>query len=116
MPNEISIGSVAAASGASENAMEPDTRPPTPPSRGPPTATAAPLPNPQLRLDPALGLVVIEFRDANGIITTSIPTQRQLHAYRIWEQNRSPPTGPHQAQQREATQSAASRKPSGDGA
>ncbi|MCK8786351.1 hypothetical protein M0638_18395 [Roseomonas sp. NAR14] len=46
-------------------------------------AAAAPLrPNPSLRIDGALGLVVIEFRDWAGRITGSIPTSQELAAYR----------------------------------
>lgn len=44
----------------------------------PPTANA---PNPKLRVDPELGLVVLEFRSAQGE-TTSHPTSRELDAYR----------------------------------
>jgi hypothetical protein len=45
-------------------------------------ATASPgTPNPTLRLDPALGLVVIEFLSKSGAVTSSIPSQRQLTAY-----------------------------------
>ena len=45
-------------------------------------ATASPgTPNPTLRLDPALGLVVIEFVNQSGAVTSSIPSQRQLTAY-----------------------------------
>jgi hypothetical protein len=39
------------------------------------------MPNPSLRLDPALGLVVLEFRDAHGRRET-LPTERELAAYR----------------------------------
>ncbi len=39
-------------------------------------------PNPQLRLDPVLGLLVVEIRDASGAVVASIPTARQLAAYR----------------------------------
>jgi hypothetical protein len=50
----------------------------------PALADGAPMhPNPSQRLDPALGLVVIEFRDASGNVTDSIPTERQLQAYRL---------------------------------
>jgi len=59
--------------------------------RAEPSATIAPapaaapsepvLPNPQLRLDAALGLVVLEFRDRGGQSRT-IPTERELDAYR----------------------------------
>ena len=41
-------------------------------------------PNPSLQLDPALGLVVIEFRNDSGAITNSIPSERQLRAYERW--------------------------------
>ena len=32
-----------------------------------------------------LGLVVIEFRNDSGTVTTSIPSERQLEAYQRWE-------------------------------
>ena len=40
------------------------------------------FPNPSLRLDHGLGMVVIEFRDPGGQVTRSIPSQRQIDAYR----------------------------------
>lgn len=43
---------------------------------------APPVPNPRLRLDPLLSLVVIEFRDSGGEISQSIPSARELAAYR----------------------------------
>jgi hypothetical protein len=54
-----------------------------------------PFPNPTLRLDPGLALVVIEFRDGAGEVRDTIPTQAQLDAYRSWERNKSgtPPPG-----------------------
>ncbi|TCZ53193.1 hypothetical protein [Roseicella aquatilis] len=39
------------------------------------------VPNPSLRLDPALGLVVMEFRDRQGR-TETLPTEKELEAYR----------------------------------
>ncbi len=49
----------------------------------PPPATAArAMPNPSLRLDPGLGMVVLEFHDAAGQVTSSIPSERVLKAYR----------------------------------
>ena len=45
-------------------------------------STQAGSPNPRLQLDPALGLVVIQFRDGDQGSATSIPTQQQLEAYR----------------------------------
>ncbi len=38
-------------------------------------------PNPSYRLDPALGMVVIEFMSAGGVVRSSLPTQQQLDAY-----------------------------------
>ena len=108
MPNERSVSAVAAVGGASENPAEPKAEPFTPPSHAPPVRRASPIPNPQMRLDPALGLVVIEFRDTSGAVTTSIPSQRQLSAYRMWEQNRPLPVGPHQLPQLEVHRPAAS--------
>lgn len=39
-------------------------------------------PNPRLRIDRDLGMVVIEFRDAAGRMTASLPTNREIEAYR----------------------------------
>ncbi len=48
-----------------------------------PVPAAAPVtPNPRLRLDAPLGMVVIEFRDAGGDVANTIPTPRQIAAYR----------------------------------
>ena len=38
--------------------------------------------NPKLRIDRDLGMVVIEFRDAAGRVSVSLPSQRELEAYR----------------------------------
>ena len=43
-----------------------------------------PIPNPTLRFDPVLGLVVIEFYSTTGAVTTSVPSQRQLQEYQRW--------------------------------
>jgi hypothetical protein len=48
----------------------------------PPAANPRPFPNPSLRLDAGLGMVVLEFRDDLGEVTNSIPSQRILQAYR----------------------------------
>lgn len=39
-------------------------------------------PNPRLRLDRDLGMVVIEFRDAAGRLAASLPTSREIEAYK----------------------------------
>ncbi|WP_188899618.1 hypothetical protein [Caldovatus sediminis] len=40
------------------------------------------VPNPALRIDHALGMVVIEFRNSAGGLSWSIPSARELAAYR----------------------------------
>jgi hypothetical protein len=42
-----------------------------------------PAPNPSLRIEPALGVVVVEMRDPTGEVVRSVPTQRELQAYRL---------------------------------
>jgi hypothetical protein len=39
-------------------------------------------PNPALQMDPELGLVILEFRDRRGEVAATIPTSRELDAYR----------------------------------
>ena len=48
--------------------------------------------NPSFRFDPTVGLVVIEFHDNTGAVSNSIPSQRQLEAYRTGQQ--TPPGEP----------------------
>lgn len=50
------------------------------PIAGPPPA--APAPATQLRIETALQLVVVEFRSADGEMRQSIPTPREIDAYR----------------------------------
>lgn len=51
-------------------------------SAPPPPSPEAGPPNPRLRVDRDLGVLVIEFRDMTGKVTVSIPTPRELEAYR----------------------------------
>jgi hypothetical protein len=46
------------------------------------TGHGRPFPNPTLRLDATLGMVVLEFRDDQGSVKSTIPSQRVLEAYR----------------------------------
>ena len=91
MPSDLTVSRVTAPAAAGG-----DTRPAPPPPRG--VAAAPPgtaMPNPSLRLDPALSMVVIEFRDDSGAVRSSIPSQQQLDAYRAWERSNTgpPPRG-----------------------
>lgn len=82
MPNDVSIGALTSVSARPSTAVTGTVRAPTVSATATPTATtAAGNPNPTLRLDTALGLVVIEFVSKSGAVTTSIPTQRELTAY-----------------------------------
>jgi hypothetical protein len=82
MANDIPLPGVSALPASSKAASAPKTTVSSLPQ--PPAAKRSVIVNPTLRLDPALGLVVIEFRNDSGAITTSIPSQRQLEAYQRW--------------------------------
>ncbi|MGC1407327.1 MAG: hypothetical protein WA864_00115 [Acetobacteraceae bacterium] len=94
MPNDLTIPAVAA------NAFGNNTAVKTKAVAVEPTTVADPAPatpltvNPVIRLDQSLGLVVIEFRNASGAITTSIPSQQQLEAYQRWDDTRLGPMPP----------------------
>jgi hypothetical protein len=61
------------------------------PTAAAPDAALALAPNPTLRIDGALGMVVIEFRAGDGRIAASIPTERELAAYRRAAAGGGPP-------------------------
>jgi hypothetical protein len=59
---------------------------PAPPTSAP---VAKPTPlyvSPSYRFDPTVDLVVIEFHDSTGAVSNSIPSQRQLEAYRTGQE------------------------------
>lgn len=89
MPNDLSVPRLGGPSPGAAGAAEPAATAPAPPGVSPPHRS---FPNPTLRLDPALGIVVIEFRDSQGAVKSSIPTQHQLDAYRNWERTRTGPS------------------------
>lgn len=57
----------------------------------PPALAAGSLPNPSMRLDSKLALVVLEFHNDTGVVTNSIPSQQQLQAYRSAQQTTDKP-------------------------
>jgi hypothetical protein len=91
MPSDITVQPVAAVRSASDlsDEVQASAIAPAPPQ---PVATPLPTPNPILRLDPELGMVVIEFHDTSGAVTTSIPSQYQLAAYQKWTVTHFGPT------------------------
>jgi hypothetical protein len=102
MSNDIAVQPVALVRAGGDTLDETKV---SPPARAPPQPAVAPLPtpNPDMRLDPALGMVVIEFRDTDGALTSSIPSQRQIEAYQKWSMTHFGPTpsGLHATAQRE---------------
>ncbi len=89
MPHDLTIPAVRTAPNALGTMRPAEAQPP-------PTAAPAPevFANPALRLDASLGLVVIEFRDGAGAITHSIPSQRQMEAYRTHQETPPSPGKP----------------------
>jgi len=79
MSNDLSIGAAGFQGPApyQSGAANDDSSSSTAAAVVPVAPAASPgLPNPTLRLDPALGLVVIEFLSKSGSVTSSIPSQR----------------------------------------
>lgn len=89
MPNDLSIQAVsmvtAANGGTGRGAPSVPSAATAPPT--PSTPANQPSPNPTLQLDAEVGIVVLEFRNADGAVTNSIPTQQQLDAYRHWQES-----------------------------
>lgn len=91
MPDDLTVGRVGGL-GPRPEVMIPAPHPAEPAAAAPSTTGH---PNPTVRLDPALGMVVVAFHNEHGAVTTSMPTQQQLEAYRTWERTRNgpPPNG-----------------------
>jgi hypothetical protein len=83
--NDLAVQAVTTVRPATEMVSE-TTLPVLPPQSQPERAASpSPITNLSLRLDLVLGLVVMEFRNNAGAVTTSIPSQRQLQAYQKWD-------------------------------
>lgn len=73
---------VPAPASAAQPAPPPDAAV-APPAGAPPAGAAARNgPNPSLRVEPSLGIVVFEVRDTAGEVVRSVPTERELRDYR----------------------------------
>jgi hypothetical protein len=93
MPSEISVQAVAVARAGSDGAIDPKSAAASESlAQAEPGPAPSPIINPTLRLDAALGLVVIEFRNDSGAVTTSIPSERQIAAYQKWDVTHFGPT------------------------
>jgi hypothetical protein len=87
MSSDFTVQPIAAALPANNAVGEARTASIQPPPRtgtALPASVPMPIPNPTLRFDPLLGLVVIEFYSTAGAVTTSVPSQRQLEEYQKW--------------------------------
>jgi len=79
MAHDLSVASLTGPSGISLVAT---VAVPPPPASAASQVVAAPLiPNPEFKIDPASGIVVIEFRHFGGKVKNTIPSQQQLDAY-----------------------------------
>lgn len=110
MSSEIALSRVVAVPASMEAARDRPmpSAPPYPADRNPDQPALAAPPNPTLRLDPELEIVVLEFRDDNGRVRNTIPTEQQLAAYRSWDRTQTgePPRG-HRAPEPERQSAAA---------
>ncbi len=91
MSNDVTIQPIAPARTANDAVGEVSTAPPQAPLVPQPAAQSPPLYNPSVRFDSTLGLVVIEFRNDSGSVTTQVPSQQQLDAYQRWNTTRLGP-------------------------
>jgi hypothetical protein len=80
VPSDFAISSVASVP-PSPPAHAAPSLPAAPPQAAATGASGAPALNPGLHLNPALNLVVLQFFNAEGEVTQSIPSQKQLRAY-----------------------------------
>jgi hypothetical protein len=77
MPTDLVLRAVSTAEPARAALRAPEEAMPEPPA----VATPA-VPNPKLRLDGGLGMVVLEFRGKDGEVANSVPSSRAIEAYR----------------------------------
>src|ERR1700677_4048024 len=83
MSNQLSIQSALPVLGSGESPAQ--TRGSTQVQA--PAQSAAPKPvqffvNPSHQFDPTVGIEVLQFHDSTGVVSSTIPSQRQLAAYR----------------------------------
>jgi hypothetical protein len=120
MSSEIALSRVIAVPASMEAARDRPMPPvqPYPADRAPDKVAPVARPNPTLRLDPELEIVVLEFRDDNGRVRNTIPTEQQLAAYRTWDRTQTgePPRGRHGGSGGEAERDALAATPRADAA
>lgn len=96
MSGEISVNTTAVSSPATDRSVANPPAAAIVPAITSSAATAGSspaFPNPEIAIDPALGIAVLEFRDTAGTVVNSIPSQRQIDAY-LQAQGTQNPTAP----------------------
>ncbi len=93
MASEFAVTSASAASfqalpTVQQNAVQAD---PVAPTENSLTSPSPPPVNPGLHVDVALNIVVLQFFNASGEVTQSIPSPKQLQAYHHAELDKSSP-------------------------
>jgi hypothetical protein len=83
MANDIQIGSPIRAVQAT--ALDRNSGTDATPARSSPATVSAAImhPNPSMHLDPALNMVIINFYDSSGHLTSSLPTAQALAQFRL---------------------------------
>ncbi len=82
------------AGAAAQATVEPSSRRASTAGSATATSSVSPLlPNPRLTVDAGLNRVVLEFFNSTGVLTNSIPSQKQLEAYRLAAASGHPATG-----------------------
>jgi hypothetical protein len=79
LSNQLSIQPAPSYDGLGDNTASPKVALPAPA----PVKPVAMFANPSYQLDPTVGLMVVEFHDKTGAVSNSIPSVRQLQAYRL---------------------------------
>lgn len=97
MSNDLYVQSIAPARSANNTVGESIATTVQPSPQPAAAVKSPPLANPSLHFDSMLGLVVIEFSNDAGVVTTQVPSQRQLDAYQRWNLTRLGPAPPGQS-------------------
>ncbi|MGC8524322.1 MAG: hypothetical protein ACP5M5_08550 [Acidibrevibacterium sp.] len=82
MSGQVSVNTAALPSVSTARSVANPSSSAAAPSPAPAASPQAPFLNPQMTIDPALGITVIEFLSSTGAVENSIPSQHQLDAYR----------------------------------
>ncbi len=86
MSTELSIHPIPPVIAAGDNAATARSNAQAPSPAAPEAKPVQLFVNPSFQFDPSVGLVVIAFHDDSGKVENSIPSERQLEAYRTHQE------------------------------